>query len=108
MSERLDELRRQRALAQEQLAWLDREIARESGPGSKPAPAATAPAPAATPTAMSTEAARAADEILARYRDESPNTERDVKRGCYLYFVLALVLLFLSALGAYLVYTHWR
>ncbi len=43
MSDRLAELRRQRALVEEHLAWLDREIAREGND-----PSAAAPVPAAS------------------------------------------------------------
>ncbi|MSU45994.1 MAG: hypothetical protein EXS42_02415 [Lacunisphaera sp.] len=59
MSDQLRELQRQRALAQEQLGWFDREIMREGGQ----APAL--PLPAVPPDTG--EATRAAEEILARY-----------------------------------------
>ena len=98
MSDRLKELQRQRALAQEQLGWFDHEIAREGGQ----APAL--PLPAAPPDTG--EAARAAEEILARYQKQGQTTEKDVKRGCYLYFIIGLGMLMLSALGAYLIYKN--
>lgn len=101
MSDRLKDLQRQRALAQEQLAWLDREIARETGA------TATAPTPPAAPAApapvtpANADAARLADEILARYKDEAASSPGDVKRGCYLYFALAFVLLGLGLVALY-------
>ena len=54
MSDRLIELQRQRALAQEQVAWFDREIAHESGAAAKPleriiTPTATMPAAGGVP-----------------------------------------------------------
>ena len=113
MPDRLTELQRQRALAQEQVAWLDREIARETG---QALPAAFTPerGPAATPrpaTAVRVAAdaeARAAEEILAQYQQPGPSMEKDVKRGCYLYFFLALGLLGLFAVGAYFLYINSR
>ena len=82
MSDRLAELQRQRALAQEQLAWLDREIAKETGQ----APVAAAPAPAIVPvaapqrTAVSDEAAaRAAQEIIAQYEKPTGTMTQDAR-----------------------------
>ncbi|SDS56197.1 hypothetical protein [Opitutus sp. GAS368] len=107
MSDRLSELQRQRALAQEQLAWLDREIARESGQ----APAAPAPLPAtpaapvaAAPREMSAAAARAADEIIAQYQTPPGSTAKNVKRGCYAYFFVALGTFLLVVGTIYLFY----
>jgi hypothetical protein len=113
MSDRLTELQRQRALAQEQLAWLDREIARESG---QALPAASTPerGPAATPRSATAgrvaddAAARAAEEILAQYQQPGPTLEKNVKRGCYIYFFLALAALGIFATGAYLLYVNYK
>jgi hypothetical protein len=115
MSDRLTELQRQRALAQEQLAWLGREIARESG---QTLPAALSPerGPVATPrsapavrvAADAEAAARAAEEILARYQQPGPTLEKNVKRGCYIYFFVALAALGLFAVGAYFLYVNYR
>jgi len=108
VSDRLSELQRQREIAQEQLAWLDREIARESGQASV-APAPVAAAPAAGPTAvprveMSAAAARAADDIIAQYQTPVENTTKDVKRGCYAYFFVALGTVLLVVGTIYLFY----
>ncbi len=98
MSDRLQELQRQRALAQEQLAWLDREIARETGgkalssPASLPPPTTAGEAPAAD-----TEA----EKILARYRDTAHPVKDEVKRGCFLYFFAALGLIVLGLVTFY-------
>ena len=99
MQDRLAELRRQRALVAEHLAWLDREIAAAEG---KPSPA---PLPAPTPTPAPT-----ATEILAKVAEPAPalppvasdhpdaallpepqptDIKNDVRRGCLLYFALA-------------------
>jgi hypothetical protein len=107
MSARLNELRHQRALAQEQLAWLDREIARETG-GMETPPAVslgvapglsvrrTATAPAATSPALS------ADEIMAQYQNSQGLTmQSEVKRGCLIYFFAAFALLGLGLVAVW-------
>ena len=116
MSDRLAELRRQRALMAEHLAWLDREIAGtgEKAPSvaalSASVPAAHHPvaAPTATPTApadptpaaatapataVAPEVAAAADAILEEYRVQPDSVHTDVKKGCFLYFAAAFALL---------------
>lgn len=116
MSDRLADLQRQRALAQEQVAWFDREIARETGQAAPPAPtpvASVTPAPAPVilrPTAAAADeaATRAAQEIIAQYQDgHSPQSAaRDTKRGCYLAFCFALGAVVLIFLTAYFIYTR--
>ncbi len=104
MSDRQRELQRQRALALEQVAWFDREIAKVAGQGQGKVPAQLAP-PAVAPAApLVTE--QAADEIIARYSPSPHNTERDVKRGCYLYFALALGAVVLIALTVFFIYSR--
>ncbi|MCC7413607.1 MAG: hypothetical protein IT495_18490 [Gammaproteobacteria bacterium] len=107
MSDRLAELVRQRALVQEHLAWLNREIAHAADaaksataavPTAAPVPATTASAPpAAKPRAPAASPAspRAidADEIIAQYQATPANLKQDVRKGCLLYFSAALVLL---------------
>lgn len=104
MSDRLADLQRQRALAQEQVAWLDREIAKETGLPSATLPAPTAPA-AVTPTGTDT-AGSTADDIIAQYSRSGGNTEKEVKRGCYLYFALTMGAVMLFAAGVYFIYSR--
>jgi hypothetical protein len=119
VSDRLADLQRQRALAQEQVAWFDREIARESGPATSPSSAAAVPvkpampavAPViARPTAAAADeaAARAAQEIIAQYEDShSPQSAaKEMKRGCYLAFFFALGAVALIFLTAYFIYSR--
>jgi hypothetical protein len=115
VSDRLADLQRQRALAQEQVAWFDREIARESGQLTPPAvpvapviPAVAPVIPRPTAVAADEAAARAAQEIIAQYQDgHSPQSAaRDMKRGCYLAFFLALGAVILIFLTAYFFYTR--
>lgn len=67
---------------QEHLAWLDREIAAESGPPAAP----SAPAVAAPPTPP---AAADADALIAQYSSSPESLHKDVRKGCLLYFALA-------------------
>ena len=106
MPDRLAELVRQRALVQEHLAWLDREIARAA---EKPVePSASGPSvtiiPAHAPVSKTTDGApispgasgtprSEADEILEKYRAAPQSVEAEVRKGCFLYFAAALVLL---------------
>jgi cobalamin biosynthesis Mg chelatase CobN len=116
VSDRLNELQRQRALAQEQLAFLDREIATEqakSGAHQAATHRATpAPATSPTPAAMAAAAQRAttqlesalpadAEKILAEYASEPSSIKGDVKKGCFLYFFLALAALAAAVIALY-------
>ena len=128
MSDRLQDLLRQRALIHEQLAWLDREIAAATD---APHPAAVAPTPRATvsPAPVVTQsgylaaqaaaiarhavaapasadpvnpaAAAAADAILEKYRVAPDSLKTDVRKGCFLYFAAALALVALVVVGLY-------
>ena len=104
MSDRIAELRRQRAMVAEQLAWLDREIAgAEKNAPTPPAAPASAPAPVAIPVITTTvaapvlplapEVAAQADAILEEYRVQPDSLRTDVKKGCFLYFAAAMGLL---------------
>lgn len=104
MSDRLTELQRQRALAQEQLAWLDREIARESGTTTNvPEPVVPIVNPAHRPAAA--VPAPSADDLLRQYQGGATNIRSEVKRGCLIYFFAAFALLAL-ALAAFAFF--WR
>ena len=104
MSDRLKDLQRQRAQAQEQLARLDREIARETGaaPPRASAPSTTAVTPQAGPAHAETDA----EAMMAQYRSDPQALHRNVKRGCFLYFVGALALLALALLAFYFLRSH--
>jgi hypothetical protein len=100
MSDRLQELLRQKALRAEQAAMLEREIAAEQARAGVTPPAA---APASPPPASVDSSAAA---LLDQYRPNPRSVQQDVKRGCYLYFLGALVLLGLGVLAIYLAYRH--
>jgi hypothetical protein len=116
MSDRLQELRRQRALAADQLAWLDREIAAASGqpavaptpPSSRPAlaPVVSSNAPVAPTPVESPEVAAAADAILQDYRVDPAALKTDVKKGCFRYFYAALALFALCVAAIYFFYSR--
>jgi len=84
---------------------LDREIARESGasaPELNPGAVGAAGMPPVAPAVRTPTA----EEILAQYAPPTANTTRDVKRGCYLYFVFALGMLVICASSVYVIYTR--
>ncbi len=95
MSDRLEELRRQRALQREHLEWLDREIAALEGA----APPLIGSAPSPIAASLPAEFA-GADAILEEYRRPAGSIERRTKLGCFLYVALALAMLglFVTAL----------
>jgi hypothetical protein len=108
-SDRLKELQRQRALAQEQVAWFDREIARETGELPAVAALLESKAPASNPTPVVPPVAQSAADILSQYSKETPGSmAKDAKRGCLLYFAFAMGVLFLSAIAAYFIWQQSR
>ncbi len=125
MSDRLNELRRQRALLQEHLAWLDREIAAAEGraarPGPPPAPANAAPAagpleaaqglpargsPAADPTQGAEKPSPVgdadADALIAQFGYDPKSSQAGVKRGCWIAFLGAFITIGLVILSWWL------
>jgi hypothetical protein len=102
MSDRLKELQRQRALAQEQVAWFDREIARESGGIAKTADPVVGGVP--PPREIETPAPNP-DELLKQYQSSGTSIHSEVKRGCLMYFFAALALL---ALGIAAFWFFWK
>lgn len=95
MSDRLPELRRQRALIQQHLEWLDREIAAaQSGP--EPTPPASTVAPAATPTPRPTPTPISTDLPATEFaaQPDPASAARQAKQGCFLYLIVALVIFF--------------
>jgi hypothetical protein len=99
---RLAELNHQRALVQQQLAWLEREIARESGaPGATPA-TPVQPVPATTAPTTSSPSGLPAE--LEAYAPDPVATAADARRGCFLVAALALVLMIAALTAIY----FWR
>lgn len=111
MSDRLAELQRQRALAQEQVAWFDREIAKETGqaPTTAAAPVTVVPTTVRLPaptdfTAKDNAAAREAEDIIAQYQQSPADAAKDAKKGCYMWFVFVMMTVVLCAAGIYFLY----
>ena len=120
MSDRLNELRRQRALMQEHLAWLEAEISREAGGAGLLTPK---PVPATTPTPRADSSAGAAssmvpsltpaeptdfeaEAILSQYSSPRGNIREDVRKGCLLYFGVALALVVAAVAGLWFAFRH--
>lgn len=110
MSDRLAELRRQRALLQDHLAWLDREIAAETAAAQpitkivEPSPPAAVVAPPAAARAdfpATVQPNAGTDVLLDEYRVAPEALKRDIRKGCFLYFAAALVLLAVMVFGLY-------
>lgn len=92
MSDRLSDLRRQRAAIQQHLDWLDREIAAQAGPATMPAPVVPTPVPAA-PSLV--PAVAAPDAALTDLGQPDPaNAAQQAKRGCLISLAVALVIFF--------------
>jgi len=107
MSERLPKLLHQRALIQSHLAWLDQEIAREGNipslPGQSQLPPPNLPA---TPRSVAAAGAEDADKILSQFQKAPTTVSTDTRRGCLLYFCIAMTLLALGAVLAYWLYAR--
>jgi len=113
MPDRLAEIRRQRALVAEHLAWLDREIAAAAPATAAPvaptttavvpapiAPPATAPSPLDPAAILAQVAGSKSGPLPAAVADpdahpvpehQPADIKNDVRRGCLLYFALASV-----------------
>jgi len=113
---RLDELRRQRALLQEHLTWLDREIEAEGNGAAASAalpPALEAIGTSAPPVPSSSAVEAAAptttvevDAILADYRTPASKLQQDVRLGCFMYFAAALVAVAAGVVALYFLLRH--
>lgn len=96
MSDRLEELRRQRAQQRDHLAWLDREIAALEGA----APPESASPPPLTPGVPVDD--RDVESILSEFRRAPVSIERRTKLGCIVYFVMVVGILAVAVLALYL------
>ncbi|MBC7368358.1 MAG: hypothetical protein H7343_16370 [Undibacterium sp.] len=106
MPDRLAELQRQRALVQQDLARLDREIA-EAQSRVDHSPTPETPHTRAVPALAITLPADAdADAILNQYRSGEASVKTDVRKGCILYAVLAFAALILGVFSLYFMLRH--
>lgn len=108
MSDRLTELQRQRAIAQEHLAWLDKEIAALAGPSApapRPVPVTTtpaSPAPVALRAPAPVESPVEGEAIGEAFQTDAKNAALNARKGCFVIFFVALAFVLLSFLGIYL------
>jgi len=110
VSDRSDELRRQRDLLRENLAWLEKEIEREEGVPARETPPVPAPPRLAhtRPGVSAADRDRDAEAILAQYRTPAPAVESQTRRGCILYFAIALFLFLAVSGGLIFLYARAR
>jgi hypothetical protein len=131
MTDRHQELLRQRALVEAHLAWLDREIA-EAKPATptSPPPASglrlkTSPTPthatlrhtadailghanATSPLPTAPREVTQADAILDEYRVPPDALKTDIRKGCFVYFALALTVVAVGVAGLYFLLNKGR
>lgn len=107
MTERLQKLLRQKALIQEHLVWIDREITDESGTV-PPLPNTIKPAPSAT----ASDTASAAEKILGQYNKDTNVVKTDARRGCLIMFFIGFAVFILAIAIGYSMYARhlgrWR
>ncbi len=127
MSERLRHLQRQQALLREHLAWIEAEIAREapvteSSPTPHPPSDGVSPVvagvpalavalsafPTSTPLTASSSVARAAtadaDSLIERYAATERQNPADIRRGCFIVFFAALLLVAVGVAAVWLIF----
>ncbi len=95
MSDRLNELQRQRALVVEHLQWLDKEIAACRVQAGTAAPASASPPvpPTAIPVVVSTPTPRDTDPAFALLQDEERRRSEVSKSGCWIVFSALLLVI---------------
>ena len=101
MSDRLAELRRQRELVRQHLAWLDAEIARAESVQPEALRAPTSAGDSSTLLSQPSSPLPEVDGLLAAEADAPAKSAADVKRGCFLAFGLLMLLLGLAVTGLY-------
>jgi hypothetical protein len=111
-SDRLIELRRQRAMIREHVTWLDREIQREEQkmpaglpPSQSEMTAAGGPSDH-IPELSSPELGLEDDKVIEQFRVAPTDIQRDVRKGCLIYFAAAFLLLVAGVIGLYFALRH--
>jgi len=108
MADRLEELRKQRALVQQHLTWLDHEIAamtvtRLTLPPFAMRSGTRPPVPGATTAPINAPAAGMAVPELSEFQVDPDNVQGDTRRGCIIYSALAFVIMVLICVIIYFV-----
>ncbi|RRJ95789.1 hypothetical protein Ga0100231_017425 [Opitutaceae bacterium TAV4] len=113
MFDRLQQLRRQKTILEEHLAWLDHEIAEAEGdspPATIPTISTLPSAPGTTTThthhatlgepeaPATTKAMARAEEIITQHKIAQASAPDDIRRGCLLLVVLGFTLLAIAFL----------
>lgn len=104
MSDRLSHLQRQQALLREHLAWIESEIAAESGksapsplapilPSSQPRASAPPSLPVSSTGSITAAPPAEVDALIEQYATTERQNPADIRRGCFLVFTAAFLLL---------------
>ena len=104
MTDRLQELQRQRALIREQLLWIEREIAATEGIPSLPTKLSPSPQTAPASAAPSVSGSSEAEKILTEFKRDTAVVGTDARRGCLLIFSIAMGLFALAVIIGYYFY----
>ncbi len=107
MTDRHQELRRQHELLREHLAWLEREIARETAENPPQTAGQAAPVPVAPVVPQPHAAALLTedpDALLKSYADGERHNPESTKRGCLLIFAVTIGLLIIGVVTAYFLF----
>ena len=106
MTDRLQKLLRQRALIQEHLAWLDREIAENQEVPPLPTSIARPSQIIAAPPPSTINPSDEAEKILGQFQKNTGDLQTDTRRGCLFIFSIAMGLFVLSVIVAYYFYAR--
>jgi len=106
MTDRLQELLRQRALLQEHLTWLNREIAAAEGIPSLPTPV-DKPTKCVAPTTLpAVKSSAEAERILGEFKKDANAMKTDTRHGCLIMFAVAMGFFALAVLVGYYFYAR--
>ena len=106
MTDRLQKVLRQRALIQEHLDWLNREIAENQEIPPLPSSAALPAQVVAATSPLIIKPSDDAEKILGQFQKNTGDLQADTRRGCLFIFSIAMGLLFLAVVVAYYFYAR--
>lgn len=94
--ERLEELRRQRALVQQHLNWLDQEISENQVTETSAPAAPVSDSPESSPKVEASDLAE-----ISHYTPDPQSAGQDARKGCLMLFLLIIAVMALILCGIY-------